>query len=666
MNPSEQESMAVGDGPISALLSGVSAVTSVVDDVPLLSSFAAPVSWATSALAKTAAAFGFSKPHQEDPVRFTVNTSHGMGMANCDGPDPSWQLGLLTSNKIALLPGFAGTDEDEMALASIYKRKAWISTFPWAVSTVSGTLLYSVDLYPQNFTASQTDGTISYYTCTPVAFCARLFRYWRGNIVFTFKIVKTDIHSGRILVAFFPGISVADAPSIDDAAFAHSTVIDINRGTEFEVVTPFTHSRMWLQRTESIGSLHVYVLNELVAPTTVSQQIQVIAEVSGQNMEFHFPDTTVFAPYLPDSVMSDRKPIRPKPAPAEGPMITLSAMPPRQAPLPKGNPSFGYRPAPETFPQELQSSQKIDSVKFYRELKRRKKLNMPIQYDRKRDRAFCQFEDRIIYLPMSYFIDDRPDTRVGPVLQKKMRIPDSPVGVQEPQSALGDSPVKSIPTPMGGMSTPGKDIDTSMYCAGEKVDSLRSLAKRFVRTYPSALTLVEWQHTIMRPMTTSVVAGNGTNTYLRGFGLDYLSLIASLYAYNRGSVRVLLHGSTNSTALMVFQALKSFDATTSPIEDFTPTTYGPYFDGEIHRMSGSAGSVISPPYQQNVSRLVRFAYQGVDEPVDQYTSPVWLRTDVEGTMTSMRLYRAAADDWECGYFLGIPPLIEGANLNPAP
>lgn len=45
---------------------------------------------------------------------------------------------------------------------------------------------------------------------TPVAGLANVFAYYRGSLIFTFKLAKTRFHTGRLLIAFSPGTDIVD------------------------------------------------------------------------------------------------------------------------------------------------------------------------------------------------------------------------------------------------------------------------------------------------------------------------------------------------------------------------------------------------------------------------------------------------------------------------
>jgi hypothetical protein len=139
---------------------------------------------------------------------------------------------------------------------------------------------------------------------TPVAFVSNYFKYWRGSMVFRFKVVRTEFHSGRLSVAFFPTEVSASNPSVPlftDAHYVNRHIIDIRESTEFTITVPYINSAPWLDIDDAqyTGLLVVYVEDQLKAPATVSQTVRIITEVAGgPDIEFAYPSNAFLTPAL--------------------------------------------------------------------------------------------------------------------------------------------------------------------------------------------------------------------------------------------------------------------------------------------------------------------------------------------------------------------------------
>lgn len=290
VDPSDREIDASSPFKLSDALGKVSALALELGKIPLLSSVAGSAAWVTERLAGAASSFGFSNPSSTGtPIRTTVEQfAHA---CNADGIDSSKKMAILSGAHVEHLPGFAGTDIDEMAISHIVGIMCYNDNPSWTTSQVHGTILASYSLRPMNFYGqpSMVSGKAFNAYC-PMGYVNNVFQYWRGSIKFTLKFIKTEFHSGRIGVAFVPGERTPTARTISDFDWCYKEILDIRDSNEYTVSVPFVNSTPWLDKSVSMGSLYLYVANELVAPSGVSSTITVLLEVGGGNdMEFAFP-----------------------------------------------------------------------------------------------------------------------------------------------------------------------------------------------------------------------------------------------------------------------------------------------------------------------------------------------------------------------------------------
>lgn len=278
---------------ISSMLSGVANVAERAQNVPILSSVARPAAWAAALGSKAAAAFGFSNPSASDGANQMV-TRASAAAHNVNGLDMSQKLGLLQDNNVQVLPGAFGTDVDEMSLAHIASRSAYYSNFSWNATHTAGTVIVSYPISPLSFAEVSTIGTQATQNPTPLAYLANFFRYFRGTIKLCFKFVKTEFHSGRLLVSYAPSLGFVGTNALD---YTFREVIDLREQTEYSVVLPFVSDRQYLDNYGTnytydaiLGYLAFEVINELVAPPTVGANIQILVEASGHlDNEFACP-----------------------------------------------------------------------------------------------------------------------------------------------------------------------------------------------------------------------------------------------------------------------------------------------------------------------------------------------------------------------------------------
>jgi len=290
-NPSEQELEKMTDGPISGGLTMMAKAASSFAKVPLLTNLAGPASWALNCMAGVASAFGYSKPTSEEAT--TKNfISFGHNLQNHNGVDNFPNMGLEASNKLSIMPGFAGTEVDEMSLNHLLQIPSYVARFAWTTSNPADTVLWNVVPSPQLLRSSSIVNFWSTWDLTPLDYFSSLFAFWRGSFVVTLKFVKTQYHSGRLLIAWSP----AGDFTVDQSSYVLREIVDLRETNEVRFVIPYVSTSQYLPTSDlsedngGIGRLKIFVLNELVCPDSVSSTVGVIAEFSGG------PDFEVMCP----------------------------------------------------------------------------------------------------------------------------------------------------------------------------------------------------------------------------------------------------------------------------------------------------------------------------------------------------------------------------------
>lgn len=313
---SEKELAGYGGKPLSGGLLALSKIASDFSAIPSLSSVAKPASWVLQAMSGAASVFGYSKPTEQGAMT-RVMTMDNVHMPNADGVDPFPHLSISSTNSLGIMPGFAGTDVDEMTISHIAQIPAYADTFAYSTGQDIGAVVAQFPVHPFTFSDTLTYDTYSCKDMTPVGYMATSFQMWRGSMTLTLKFVKTQYHSGRLLIVFTPKNTPGD---IDDSSYALREIIDIRDSTEYRFSIPY----MTLQQFYPIdtanfdatvgytGYVTIYVLNKLVAPETVTQNVPIIAEWSGgPDIEFAEPSACNVVTFMPSGFstqMDDRAP----------------------------------------------------------------------------------------------------------------------------------------------------------------------------------------------------------------------------------------------------------------------------------------------------------------------------------------------------------------------
>jgi hypothetical protein len=293
---SDRELTSVGLGPVSSMFSKISGVSNVLSSIPALSAVASPTSWLTAILSNAAAAAGWSNPSQSSPVAKMMPQRLAYS-ANVNGVDNSAKLAAFADNEVEVLPGFGGTDDDELSIKRMVQRGAYFTRINMDTSLASGSRFAQINIAPialcQNSDVTittPTSKTASFWINTPLSYVVNMFQMWRGSICLKFRIVKTEFHTGRILVAFSPGKQSYAPTTIDQTTSLYREVFDIADSNEFNICVPYVSTLPWTDYSGSIGYLNFFMLSTLRCPPTVSSTITLVVEVSGgDDMEFAIP-----------------------------------------------------------------------------------------------------------------------------------------------------------------------------------------------------------------------------------------------------------------------------------------------------------------------------------------------------------------------------------------
>lgn len=277
---------AKGEGTVTTLANTVGKVATLASAVPALTPIAAPVAAVASVASKVASIFGFSKPKMESLVTATT-LAPGRYQNNYDGNDASKSLGLTFKNQIGVQPVF-GTSADEMAIAYIAQKANYVRTIPWSTTVTPGTILADMLCHPFGDTWDvHTDLGVGTRQFPYVGYVCMPFELWRGTLVYTFKLVKTSFHAGRLRFGIIPKGKFAEGNY--DLNFVYQKIVDIQGTDEVTIEVPFVYELPWCQVPDvttvypiAPTVLTVEVLTSLRRPNElVSDTVQILVEVAG-------------------------------------------------------------------------------------------------------------------------------------------------------------------------------------------------------------------------------------------------------------------------------------------------------------------------------------------------------------------------------------------------
>jgi hypothetical protein len=264
----------------------------LLSNVPVIGTVATEASKAAGSLGNVASYFGWSRPYDVKGVQ-VVQQHAGFRSFNFNGSSTSDVLAMDAMNQLAPMSCFAGSDVDEMSFSYLKGIPCYINRFSWSTGQLYNANLYSWQASPRSaceVTAANfgDSGSKNVFSFAPFAHVSRAFRYYRGGIVVTLKLVKTLFHSGRMVVTFTP--SLVNVPTDGDGRpYVYRDIVDIRESDTFTFTLPYMHPAPFLNtgftRSELgddtfFGTFRIDVLNPLVAASTVSSSIDVLVYVS--------------------------------------------------------------------------------------------------------------------------------------------------------------------------------------------------------------------------------------------------------------------------------------------------------------------------------------------------------------------------------------------------
>ncbi|AAF00473.1 capsid protein precursor, partial [Triatoma virus] len=319
-------------GPISGLTNTVTGVVGGVADAvkgffPSIGKYADPLVGIGNGLTGLLSALGFSKPLTTIPPTIVVQRP-SQYFNNADGVDQGLPLSLKYGNEVILKTPFAGTSSDEVALEYVLKIPNYFSRFKYSSTSLPKQVLWTSPVHPQiirnHVTVVDAPGQP-----TLLAYATGFFKYWRGGLVYTFRFVKTNYHSGRVQITFHPFVGYDDVMDSDGKIvrdeYVYRVVVDLRDQTEATLVVPFTSLtpykvcadvfnsanrpkynyeprdfKVYDNTTDQFftGTLCVSALTPLVSSSAVvSSTIDVLVEVkASDDFEVAVPNTPLWLP----------------------------------------------------------------------------------------------------------------------------------------------------------------------------------------------------------------------------------------------------------------------------------------------------------------------------------------------------------------------------------
>lgn len=232
-----------GDGPVSAPASAVAAFARTIK-TPIIKKFAKATEIGALAVSNIARLFGYSnvpvidRVHGFMPALLPQLASSGIGtMVQKLTLDPKCELSIDPS-----LHGVPA--EDPLDLSAICAKESYVGQVTWATTDATDAQLLVARVQPVLSNVAAVTGA-SRLATTPMGYVSQFFQFWRGTIIFRFKVVCSQYHKGRIRISYDP-VGRIDT-NADSYNLTYTKIYDIGEDNDIEIEVPYHQATAWLE-----------------------------------------------------------------------------------------------------------------------------------------------------------------------------------------------------------------------------------------------------------------------------------------------------------------------------------------------------------------------------------------------------------------------------------
>lgn len=242
-------------GPVTKAATAITNISAAAAAIPVFRPIATTVSAVSAGLGAVASYFGWSRPNILTKAVYVKNMPFQNG-AVTSVHDTAYTLAIDPKNELSIDPSMGGMDYDEMCVGAIASRKSFIGTFVWTDEDLSmSTVLWNSVVSPNlgvclGRVTSLADPTFdqNVFLDSALAFSSRPFTFWRGSINYTFEVVCSRFHRGKLLIRYEPNIQQYNSIIKNNEAplnQQNSIILDIQNGQTVTVKCDWAATRSW-------------------------------------------------------------------------------------------------------------------------------------------------------------------------------------------------------------------------------------------------------------------------------------------------------------------------------------------------------------------------------------------------------------------------------------
>jgi hypothetical protein len=295
----------VPNGQISSVASAVASAAGALKKVPVIGEYAMATEMAAGWLGKVASFFGFTNvPNISDvaPMKQVP-----FQLASTCVSEPVMKLSMQPKQETAIGSVQHGGDgADDLVISRFAGRSSFLVASVWNTTALPGEPLFTTAVNPAMFQSA-----VNQIAHTPMSYIANHFQYWRGSLRYTFKLVRSPYHRGRLQISWDRGTTnLAQGPTVGNPN-TFTTIMDLDEQSECSFVVPYQQESLFLETYQvrdlgvpiwstsatptgnwpvrSNGVLSVRVVNRLTAPEASSSATLMVFVSAEPDIEFAAP-----------------------------------------------------------------------------------------------------------------------------------------------------------------------------------------------------------------------------------------------------------------------------------------------------------------------------------------------------------------------------------------
>nr|ULF99950.1 MAG: hypothetical protein 2 [Marnaviridae sp.] len=288
----------------SQIASSVASASGALSRIPIIGPYMKATSVVTSAFANVASSLGFTNVPNMETVEAVRSTPYPQN-SSCEVSVYSDRSAVDPKNEVSIDPRTVGLDgTDELSIAYLAGKECWIGNAILS-STDAIDALTLVSRVTPGLIATQGPNKPVHYT--PMAYVAKQFRVWRGDIIFRFKFICTRFHKGRVRITFDPVNNIST--TVPDYATVFNEIVDIGAEQDVEVRVPYSQAATYLVNNvvdenfnlggfavtpdrNSNGLITMRVVNPLSGPLANTAIPVMVFVRAAENIEFAQPQNS--------------------------------------------------------------------------------------------------------------------------------------------------------------------------------------------------------------------------------------------------------------------------------------------------------------------------------------------------------------------------------------